>query len=356
MRMLARTSAILMLLVLGLGLAAVGIPAAAQETGRWSTAPAKPAPAGEAALRVLVTQGDTVEDPFVIPSLPFTVTGNTCAFNHDYDHACPYQGSLAKDVVYRYECSEDVTVTIDLCQSTYDTKVYVFEDVAGNVIDCNDDYCSFQSRLWQVPFAGGHTYYIVIDGYDAAACGDYVLVVEEYIACVFECPAGALPEGEPECHDDYNDNYNGGCGCLPYPCFTQLQPSCDPIVICGTSGVFTANTATYRETDWYQIDLTQSANICLSGDAEIPMYYFIIDGRDGCMGDVVAYAVAGPCELMTDLCYQCGPGTWWLWAGPLQWDLDFACGSVYWMEITGYTNEASPAEGTTWGRVKDLFR
>jgi hypothetical protein len=305
-----------------------------------------------------------VEDPFVIPGLPFTATGNTCGFNHDYDHACPYQGSVAKDVVYRYECAADVAVDIGLCESTYDTKVYVFEDTANNVIACNDDYCSLQSVLTHVPFAAGHAYYIVVDGYDAAACGDYVLAVKEHEPCVLECPAGAMPEGEPVCHDHYNDAYNSGCDCYPSECFVELQPSSDPIAICGTTGVFSYHTALYRDTDYFRIDVTQAANICLAGDAEIPMYYFIIDARGGCNSyyTVVAYAEVGPCSPIADLCYYCEPGTWWLWAGPLNWDPSFPCGSVYWMEITGYTPDPSgvpeegPEQGTTWGRVKGLFR
>jgi hypothetical protein len=362
MRALVRIPTILVLLVLGWGVATAGITAAAQDLWPWPAPAPKPAPDGQAALRVPVLHGDTIRDPFLIPRIPHMATGNTCGFNHDYDRACPYQGSLAKDVVYRYECGADIAVDIDLCESTYDTKVIVFEDTETNVIACNDDYCSFQSHLTNVPFGAGHAYYVVIDGYSAADCGDYVLAVEEHVPCVLECPAGAMPEGEPVCHESYNDTYNDGCGCLPDPCFTPLQPSNDPIVICGTTGVFMYGTDTHRDTDWFQIDLSQPANICLAGDAEIPMYYFIIDGRDGCSGDIVAHAVVGSCEPMTGLCYQCDPGIWWLWAGPYAWDPSFACGSTYWMEITGYIPDPSgvpeegPDQGTTWGKVKGLFR
>ena len=354
MRAFGWTLAFLSLLILGSGLAAVGI-AAPQDLRPWSTQPPKPGAGGEVAPRVPVMQGDTVEDPFTLPALPCTVTGNTCAFNDDYDYDCPYMVvAMARDAVYKYVCDTSIAVKIDLCASTYDTKVFVFEDVANNVIACNDDYCDYQSYIAQVPFAAGHTYYIVVDGYDATACGDYVLEVEEYIPCVLECPPGAMPEGEPVCHDSYNDTYNGGCQC---DCFMLLQPSDDPIVICGTSGVFLYDTLLYRDTDYFQIDLTHPSNICLAGDAEIPMYFFIIDGRGGCQGEhVVAYAEVGPCAPISDLCYDCDPGTWWLWAGPRAWDLDFPCGSIYWMEITGYTNGPSPAEGTTWGSVKDLYR
>jgi hypothetical protein len=365
MRTLVRIPVALMLLAVGSGMALAGLTAAAQDFSPWPAPTTKPAPDNQAAPRVPEMHGDTVRDPFLIPRIPHVAAGNTCGFNHDYDHACPYEGSLAKDVVYRYDCGADRAVDIVLCASTYDTKVFVFEDTETNVIACNDDYCSFQSRLINVAFSAGHTYYVVIDGYSAADCGDYVLAIEEYVPCALECPAGAMPEGEPECHENYNDNYNYGCHTPNM--FQFLEPSVDPIVICGTSGVFMYDTLMYRDTDWFQIDLPHPANICLSGDAEIPMYFFIIDGRGGCASaEVMAYAQVGPCTPVSDLCYPCGSGTWWLYAAPAFWDLSLSCGSIYVMEITGYTPDPAsvPEEGpdqgtgqaTTWGRVKGLFR
>jgi hypothetical protein len=34
--------------------------------------------------------GDTIETAVPIASLPFTDTGNTCDFSHDYGEMCPY--------------------------------------------------------------------------------------------------------------------------------------------------------------------------------------------------------------------------------------------------------------------------
>ena len=44
-------------------------------------------------------EGDTIEECWTIPSLPFTDTGNTCAYAHDYDEGCPYYGSASAEVV-----------------------------------------------------------------------------------------------------------------------------------------------------------------------------------------------------------------------------------------------------------------
>jgi hypothetical protein len=302
-------------------------------------------------------QGDTVGDPFILPDQWYVATGNTCFFNNDYDYACPYAGSTAGDVVYKYVCTQSSPGTIDLCNSTYDTKVYVYQDVVGTPIACNDDYCEWQSYLSNIPFTAGHTYYIVVDGY-GSSCGNYYLDFQPWVSSgIFECPPDAMFEGEGDCYENYNDTYNGGCNTEPFPVFQMIAPSDDPITICGSTGVYMFGTLTYRDTDWYQLDLCAASNICLAGDAQVPCYFFIIDGRSGCDGaTIAALGVAGPYSPISDLCYSCDVGIWWMWVGPNAWDTSFICGSLYWMEISGYTSGPSPTTDTTWGRVKGLFR
>jgi len=301
-------------------------------------------------------QGDTVEDPFVIGSMPFTATGNTCNFVNDYDYACPYTGSTSADVVYKFVPTMTDVFNIDLCASTYDTKVYVCENTIGNVIACNDDYCAYQSALHSVPVTAGNTYYIIVDGY-GGSCGVYTLVADDFSHdCHLECPPDAIIEGEPTCYDGYNDTYNGGCNVVPFPVFQIIEPTGDDITICGTTGVFEMDSVSYRDTDWFQLDITEPSYICLSGNAEVPCYFFIIDGRGGCAGStIVAYGVAGACIAVSDICYMCDPGTWWAWAGPNAWDPNYACSSLYYLTISGY-GEPTPTQSTTWGRVKGMFR
>ena len=108
----------------------------------------------------------------------------------------------------------------------------------GDPVACNDDFCgdNYQSYLEGVDFFAGHTYYIVVDGY-GDDCGNYELTVAEVgWECVY-CPPETIMEGEPDCHDDYDDNYNGGCSPMP-PVFQVLEPSDEPIHVCGKSGNF----------------------------------------------------------------------------------------------------------------------
>ena len=237
-------------------------------------------------------------------------------------------------------------IEIDLCDSGYDTKVFVYEATCTDPpIRCDDDSCGstagYTSILTDVELTAGVTYYIVIDGYgsssgvytltidgeyvdpDAGACclpdgscelvtrgvclyspGDldcsgsinfddidpFVLALvsqsgyeSQYPDCNYfngdidgngivnfddidgfvdrlvlggpadptgdwlgvgtDCsmcpcivlpPAGAIEEGEPDCYDDFDDAYNGGCNSEP-PVFLPINCS---ETYYGTSGTF----------------------------------------------------------------------------------------------------------------------
>jgi len=125
-------------------------------------------------------EGDTIETAFKILYFPFTDSMDTCPFLHDYDECCPYTGSMSPDVVYEYYCQNDRSIDIDLCASSYDTKVFVYENAHGNLVGCNDDMLGcgpsgYQSLL-SVELNAGNTYYIVIDGY-GSDCGTYELYI-----------------------------------------------------------------------------------------------------------------------------------------------------------------------------------
>jgi len=203
-------------------------------------------------------EGDTIEESWVIEDLPFTGFDNTCGFNDDYDEVCPYTGSTSGDVVYAYSPGGDETITIDLCWSLYDTKVYVYEDyhTPGAPFACNDDAhfdppCyTYSSRIHLLDIFAGHTYYIVVDGY-GGDCGDYQLEVTPEEPCILECPDGALVEGEPPCVDEYEDYYNSGCGVLgtEWTLIEAYEDDC--AIMCGLSCTYHYQWSSYRDTDWF---------------------------------------------------------------------------------------------------------
>jgi hypothetical protein len=298
-------------------------------------------------------EGDTIEECWTIPSLPFTGTGNTCAYANDYDEVCPYAGSTAPDVVYAYEPPYDMCVSISLCDSYYDTKVYVYEDVVGNVpIDgCNDDNLncvdppvSYTSWIESVEIFAGHVYYIVVDGY-YAACGDYVLYMEE-VECPVPCDVicVGVPEGEPTCYDDYVDNYNGGCNSDPN--IFSIQPLGNTTV-CGESGVYSFGTSTYRDTDWYLLSPyfypCGDVPVSITVEAEFGVIFGFVEGVPECIAPAFySYTTAAECTPTTLTEYlPCVPIA--IFVSTDSWDPAYSCGLEYSLTVEGY-GDSTPVE------------
>jgi len=128
--------------------------------------------------------GETCALATVIGALPYNDNGTTVGYVNDYDPGawgtgCPYTGSTSPDVVYKYTPTTNETVDINLCNSGYDTKVYVFlgSCVNANLVACNDDGCpGYRSVIYALALTAYNDYYIVVDGYGGAS-GTYVLAI-----------------------------------------------------------------------------------------------------------------------------------------------------------------------------------
>ncbi len=302
--------------------------------------------------------GETIAEATVIAALPYTDAGNTCAAIDDYDEVCPYTGSTSPDVVYSFAPSADVVVDVFLCMSSYDTKVYVYEDVhtPGAPYACVDDNAScgdfntymYQSWITELTFYAGHTYYIVVDGY-GGDCGDYVLDVYEVELCVVECPDGSLLEGEVDCYTDYVDDYNGGLNSSP-PVYSYVDCA-ENIVICGTSGVFPFASTTYRDTDWYVLSLDQDATVTIGVEAEFGALFGFVDMAAGAFYES---ATTASCNYATLSHSYVGPVDAVIFVSTDAWDLSYVCGSDYYLTIDGCP--ITPVEESSWGSIKALYR
>ena len=173
-------------------------------------------------------QGDRIEDPFIIASIPFDDTGSTVNFENDYDVVCDWT-SNSPDVVFKWEPTEDMTVRITNCDRTaYDSKLFVYENDEDTVVACNDDHCTtilFDDGPWvaQIDFlhvTAGNTYYIVQDGW-GGNLGFYSLEV-------FEIDLGAccLPDGG--CEVMTEDTCVEGNGGLWQGADTDCTVTCPP--------------------------------------------------------------------------------------------------------------------------------
>ncbi|MBN1825369.1 MAG: hypothetical protein JW958_03815 [Candidatus Eisenbacteria bacterium] len=312
------------------------------------------------------TQGDDIGNPYLIPGIPFRDEGNSCSFNDDYVEYCPWQDPvhMAPDVVYAYTPAGNVIVNASLCESQYDTKIYIYENswTSGSPYACNDDACTneytdFASKLEAVPLYSGNTYYFVVDGY-GYSCGDYVIDITEWSECVIDCPNGALTEDEPVCYDEYVDVSNGGCNSSP-PVFDPISCAAEPIHLCGTSGTYIVTDpfwgdVDYRDTDWYEITLNETRTITYRATAQFPVLIFLLDGSGGCDDqEILESDSACPCdEAMVSR--TLGPGTYWLWIGPYFYS-GVPCGAEYEITIEGLECPVH-TENSSWGKIKSLFR
>jgi len=301
---------------------AVAGTAMASNLSNQGKAPGTGTPTGPLPIAIA---GDTIAEawPVVVP-LPFQAIGTTVGFGNDYDEVCPYSGSAAPDVVYAFVSTGAYTsITIDLCNSSYDTKLFVYQDAwtPGAPWACNDDFnttpCyTYSSKIVQMPVPAGHTYYIVVDGYYSAS-GAYVLDITdggivppsgaccsagggctitqelqcagtwqgENTVCVpnpcpppepVPCPDGALIEGEPACVDDYTDMYNGGCNSTPYVWQAVAPQANGCFNLCGLTCTYLYLGSSYRDTDWYISDLASgpvTATLTPAFDAMLAIMY-----------------------------------------------------------------------------------
>jgi hypothetical protein len=327
------------------------LPAIAADLGARVQRPAKPPvdgappPPDPAVIR---QGGDTIEDAVFISAIYQEYTGTTVGYTNDYDEVCPYTGSTAPDVVYEVNFEHGLVCDIDLYGSTYDTKVYVYNELL-ELVACNDDfYPDYVSKIEGFHFEAGMTYYIVIDGYYNAA-GDYVLRLNEYLGPWFECPTIAELEGEPPLEDGYVDDYNGGCNAWDAPGGPPFQRITSN-VFCGVTGWYDVGNLTYRDTDWFLVELPPGGMLTIDAQAIFETLLFELGPHDCATVGVLQEQVFGN-DMGGQMIVTGEPGTdVWLWVGP-DWDYDPVPNWEYGLFIEGIVS----VQERTWTSIKGLF-
>jgi len=300
--------------------------------------------------------GDSIADAVPI-ALPFYDTGATCDNTHLYDEVCPYTDSMSPDVVYSFTPDVDMFIDIDLCESLYDTKTFVYDSGMG-LVACNDDagcgITGWQSFLEAVPVMGGMTYYIIIDGY-GSDCGDYVISVDEYFPpepCILTCDGVA--EGEPDLVEDYEDLYNGGCNSSNNSWQALTADENGDLTFCGVSGWYNFFGGAYRDTDWMFATIGEAGIVEVTVEAESNFWFPVLESPD-CTNIVIAQDVTvGECDPQT-LVIEGNPGDLFYFIGlPPEW-LDPGMFD-YILTFTGLEPGAVATEDASFGSVKALFR
>jgi hypothetical protein len=333
-------------------------------------APAKmiiPGPVVPPDPAVLRQGGDTMDDAFVIPSLPFAATGTCVGYNFNYDWSCGMEAGPYGDVVYAYTPPVDQRIDIDLCGTFDDTFLHVFYIDDGEFIRyaCNDDYwfddvCGeYVSRIPDLPAAAGVTYYIVVHGF-YRTLEWYQISVTEFVPCDLGSLPGSDPEGEPPLVDNYHDTYNGGCNSLEYGApFQHLSGDANgELSFAGVSGWYLYQGYPYRDTDWFTATIGAAGAVTVTADAEVEAYVLELGPQDCAAVAIVQTIAIGRCAPASLVITGTPGSTVWLWAGPISvpapsyyHDDEFQ----YALWLTGL--EAGVAtETATWGAIKTLYR
>jgi len=296
--------------------------------------------------------GDTILDAVELTLPVVDETGTTAGYTNDYDEVCPYSNSTSPDVVYTFTADAAQDIDVDLCGSSYDTKLYMY-DVNLNLVACNDDFyfddaCGvYVSKLEQVAVAAGMQYYVIIDGY-GGAFGNYLLNIDVFEPCVVDCPAGGVLEGEPPLNDGYDDAYNGGCNS---PNYGNPFQNVAAEIFCGESGWYIhASGNTYRDTDWFTMTVPDEGFVEVTGDAEHISWMFELGPQDCATAAVVQNVGIGECVQGTIVIPGAAGSTIWFWVGPQ----DFPGGTGTFNYVL-WTNLITATESHSWTDVKGLF-
>lgn len=298
--------------------------------------------------------GDVIATAFVLTGpLPISTSGTTAGYTNDYNSVCPYTATGGRDVVYSYTPASSVSVDIDLCGSSYDTKVYVFESDGVTVVACNDDYYTdvecgeYVSFIAGAPLVGGNTYYIVVDGYSSSDFGAYQMVITENVPCVWGVdvipPSGAVAESET-CGGDTN----GGCNMDPGLETWEPVPSTGGAIY----GTTWADAGT-RDTDWFELVLTSAASVVLTADADQTIVYGYVNGTFtpgapdcGTVENISPSNLAGGCNQTSIDMGVLSAGTYWFFVSMTVY-YDFPCTNNYWINFDVTPELCAPVTALT---------
>ena len=273
--------------------------------------------AHELSLKGERATGDDCSDPIAVTlgagDLPYVTSDTTCGRYDDYADTCLGYYDGGEDIIY------ELTLTEALCLQISVDGALTWVGVGIDDACPPGDPCiafatdSAGDPSMEVDLAAG-TYYVMIDTWPSPTCTDFTLTIDACAGpCEVPCPGGATPEGEPICEDEYDDTFNGGCNSVP-PVFSDI--TCNETV-CGQAGTFMFAGGSYRDTDWYRLELTTAMDITWTAKAEFPVLIFLIDaGSENCVDYVLLDNITGnPCDEIS-LSAAVGSGVYWLFIAP----------------------------------------
>lgn len=260
--------------------------------------------------------GDDCSNPIVIGALPYTDVNTTCGHLNTYTETCLGSYDGGEDIVYQLVITEDMTVELDLATTATWTGMLITTECPIG-LNCVDFVTSSTGPKNLVVDLVAGTYYIMLDTWPTPNCFDFTLTVSEYVPCILEMPVGAIAEGETCLEDDDTDVTNGGCN-MDEPMFTPI--SCGD-VIWGSASTYLVGTTPNRDTDWYELVITEPKAVTFTVTAEFPVVAGILEqvvpgvaGCDNITGYIDPFASANPCDAAL-VTATLTPGTYYFFVG-----------------------------------------
>ena len=172
---------------------------------------------------------DTCAEPFVLPDDPSgTWYGDTTSLAGDYRGTCAGDG---RDAIFELTVSARGELSADLRGSTFDTVLYLRSAACatGTQVACNDDVS--RGTVWSR--VGGTldpgTYYLFVDGFDAAAHGRYALNVDFAITEICDDAVDNDGDGATDCADG---DCRADAACVESSCGNSLDDDGDGATDC----------------------------------------------------------------------------------------------------------------------------
>ena len=239
-------------------------------------------------------------------TVPGTYSGTTCGAGDDWFDTCLGYYDGGEDFIYALTITDPIDVDIVLDPMGNSWTGVAIDDQCPPGLTC----MAYSTSSSSVPHGidcihlEPGIYYIMIDSWPSPDCFPFQLSITECVPCVVDCPPGANIEGEP-CGSDTN----GGCN--------MVIPTFEPIA-CGDTvcGTVWADGGT-RDTDWYEVVVTQDTEFTWSAEAEFDVVIGLVEvavpGQPDCASASALnpYAVGGECEPIS-ITTECLPaGTYW---------------------------------------------
>ncbi|MFA7332087.1 MAG: T9SS type A sorting domain-containing protein [Candidatus Delongbacteria bacterium] len=213
-------------------------------------------PVGE--LSDINLQGDEIGNPFIVPSIPFSLdVPDISIFNNVYTSTNYTSLRAGDDVVFKFTPTEtSANNTIDLSASyafnAVDTYMHVFKNTinaAGYVTKDDDSGDGATSKITGLTFLAGNDYYIIIETYSATTSPWHIAGTISGPCVDPGYPIGFTSafELEPACA-----NSNGTC--LTAEGLSENMPL----------GGLTKADASVKDTDYYTFTLTQPMDVSLT--------------------------------------------------------------------------------------------